>query len=155
MFDQLRALFSSASDYHTPLPESDARHAVGTLMVRAAKADKAYLFEEIELIDKILAKRNDLDVVEAAKMRASCERLEEEMPATEELATILKGAISTEEKEATLRALWHVVFADGVETEEEDQVLHEIEAVLGVSPKRAKQLHDEVMATDMGKPRSG
>ncbi len=148
MFDRLLALFKNPQGYETPLPESDARHAMGTLMVRAAQADKAYLFEEIELIDKVLAERNGLDQLEAAKMRAACERLEEEMPNTDELVGILKDAVGAEEAEETLRALWRVVFADGVEHEEEDRILHQIEAVLGVSPERAQQLHDEVAAED-------
>ncbi len=146
MFDRLLALFNNPESYETPLPESDARHAMGTLMVRAAQADQAYLFEEIELIDRVLAERNGLNPVEAAKMRAACERLEEEMPDTDALAGMLKTAIGTEEAEATLRALWRVVFADGIKHDEEDKILHQIELVLGVSPERAKTLQDEVAA---------
>ena len=144
MFDRLLALFQNPGSYETPLPESDARHAMGTLMVRAAMADEAYLFEEIELIDKVLADRNGLNPLEAAKMRAACEKLEEQMPDTEELAGILKTAVGTEEAEETLRALWRVVFADGFKHAEEDRILHQIEVVLGVSPERAKELQDEV-----------
>ncbi|MEM9584938.1 MAG: TerB family tellurite resistance protein [Pseudomonadota bacterium] len=144
MFDRLLALFNNPESYETPLPASDARHAMGTLMVRAAQADQAYLFEEIELIDKVLATRNGLNAVEAAKMRAACEKLEEQMPDTEELAGILKKAVGTEEVEETLRALWRVVFADGIKHDEEDKILHQIEIVLGVSPERAKVLQMEV-----------
>ena len=144
MFDRLIALFKDPDSYETPLPESDARHAMGTLMVRAAQADRAYLFEEIELIDKVLAERNGLNQLGAAKMRAACEKLEEEMPDTDELVGILKQAVGTQEAEATLRALWRVVFADGIKHDEEDRILHQIEAVLGVSPERAKELQDEI-----------
>ena len=76
-------------------------------------------------------------------MRASCEKLEEAMPATEDLAGILKTAITDVEKEATVAALWKVVFADGIEHESEDELLHQVEAVLGVCPAVAKRLHDE------------
>lgn len=140
MFDRLKAFFGDPSGYHTPLPEADASHALGALMVRAAKADASYLFEEIAMIDKILAKRHDLDPVAAAKLRAECEVLERDMPDTDEIATILEHAISTEEKEATLIALWQVVFSDGVKRDEEDRLLHHIEEVLGVPAERAKAL---------------
>ncbi len=140
MLERLTAFFGNPAGYHTPLPEADASHAMGALLVRAAKADDAYLFEEIALIDRILAKRHDLNPIEAAKMRAECELLEREMPRTGEIATILKEAISTDEKEATLIALWQVVFADGVKRDEEDRLLHRIEEVLGVAPARAKEL---------------
>jgi uncharacterized tellurite resistance protein B-like protein len=145
MLDRLVAFFRNPENYQTPLPEADARHALGALMVRAAKADKAYLFEEVEQIDKVLAARNGLNPVEAAKMRASCEKLEEQLPKTKDLAVILKNAISEAEKEATVAALWSVVFADGVEHEDEDELLHQIESVLGVAPAVARRLHDQAV----------
>lgn len=140
MFENLLALLGHAKTYQTPLPEADAQHAMGALLVRAAKADHTFLFEEIQVIDQVLAQRFDLNPIEAAKMRASCEKLEAEMPDTAEMTGIIKDAISADEKEATLSALWSVVYADGVKHDEEDTLLHEIEAVLGVSKKRAKEL---------------
>ena len=72
-------------------------------------------------------------------MRVACEKLEEEMPDTAELAAILREAIGVDEMENTLWALWCVVFADGIELDVEEAVLHKVEALLGVSPKRAKE----------------
>lgn len=112
-------------------------------MVRAAKADHTYLFEELQQIDKVLAERNGLNPVEAAKMRVECERLEAAMPPTEELAIILRNAVPAEEREAMVAALGRVVFADGIEHDEEDELLRQIELVLGVSAAVAKRLHDE------------
>ena len=142
MFSRIFALFSGDANFETQLPEADARNALGALMVRAAKADHAYLFEEVEQIDAVLGKLYNLNPVEAAKMRAGCELLEDEMPATDELAGILHDAISQADREAAVSALWSVVFADGVEHKEEDELLHAVEAALGVSPEISKQLHD-------------
>jgi uncharacterized tellurite resistance protein B-like protein len=146
MFSRILALFHIDNDFKTPLPEADARTALGALMVRAAKADHAYLFEEVEQIDAVLSKLYGLNPVQAAKMRAGCEKLEEEMPVTAELAGILHDAISQEDREAAVAALWSVVFADGIEREEEDELLHAIEAALGVSPEKSQELHDIEMA---------
>jgi uncharacterized tellurite resistance protein B-like protein len=146
MFSRILALFHLDNGFHTPLPEADARNALGALMVRAAKADHAYLFEEVEQIDAVLSKLYGLNPVQAAKMRAGCEKLEEEMPATEDLAEILHNAISVEDREAAVAVLWSVVFADGQERPEEDQLLHAIEKSLGVSPEVSKRLHDAEMA---------
>jgi uncharacterized tellurite resistance protein B-like protein len=140
MFENLLSLLGHAKTYQTPLPEADAQHAMGALLVRAAKADHTILFEEIRMIDQVLAQRFDLNPIEAAKMRAACEKLESQMPDTVEMTGIIKDAISAAEKEATLSALWAVVYADGVKHDEEDELLHQIEAVLGVSPARAKEL---------------
>ncbi|MEM5475214.1 TerB family tellurite resistance protein [Pacificibacter sp. AS14] len=140
MFENLLSLLGQVKTYQTPLPEADAQHAMGALLVRAAKADQKILFEEIQIIDQVLAQRFDLNPIEAAKMRASCEKLEAEMPDTVEMTGIIKDAISATEKEATLSALWAVVYADGIKHVEEDELLHQIEAVLGISSKRAKEL---------------
>ncbi|WP_417245017.1 TerB family tellurite resistance protein [Celeribacter sp.] len=144
MFRTLKALFTKAEPYETPLPEADAQHAMGALMVRAAKADNKILFEELQVIDSILARRFGLNPVEASKMRAACERLEKEMPETQEMTAIVRNAISMEERERTLKALWQVVYADGVKHEEEDVLLHHIEKLLGISKERAKALQSEV-----------
>ncbi|WP_458792252.1 tellurite resistance TerB family protein [Yoonia sp. MH D7] len=142
MFSRILALFGGEAEFETKLPEADARNALGALMVRAAKVDHAYLFEEVERIDAVLGKLYNLNPVEAAKMRAGCEKLEEEMPATDELVAILHDAISLADREAAVSTLWSVVFADGIEHKEEDELLLAIVAALGVSPEVSKQLHD-------------
>ena len=38
MLERLTAFFGNPAGYHTPLPEADASHAMGALLVRAAKA---------------------------------------------------------------------------------------------------------------------
>lgn len=146
MLERLTAFFGNPTGYHTPLPEADASHAMGALLVRAAKADHTYLVEEIAMIDKILAQRHSINPVAAAKMRAECELLERKISQTTDIAAILETAIGTTEKEATLLALWQVVYADGIMHAEEDEVLHQIEAVFGVGPERAKEL--QKMAED-------
>lgn len=142
MFSRILALFSGDNDFKTELPLADARNALGALLVRVAKVDHAYMFEEVERIDAVLGKLYDLNPVEAAKMRAGCELLEEEMPATEKLAGILHDAISQADREAAISALWSVVFVDGVEHAEEDDLLHAVAAALGVSPEVSKQLYN-------------
>lgn len=143
MFESLTALFKKPDTYETPLPEADARHAMGALLVRAAKADNVILVEELQVIDQILARTYDLNPIEASKMRAACEKLEIEMPETDGMTAIVRDAIGLNEKEATLRALWQVVYADGVKHDEEDALLHQIEDVLGIPPLRAKALQFE------------
>ena len=145
MLNRLLSLFHAEPSV-TPLPEADAQHALGALLVRAAKIDRAYLFEEVEEIDHVLGNLYGLNPVEAAKMRARCERLEEAMPDTAALAEVLHRHIPYPEREAAVRALWDVVFSDGVEETAQDDLLHQIEAILGVAPDRARALHDEELA---------
>ena len=147
MFERILTLFSSVNRYRTPLPEADAKHALGALLVRVAQADKAYLFQEIERIDRILAKRFDLNPLEAAKMRAGCERLSDEMPETEALIAVLHDAIDVKEREATLFALWQVVFSDGQMHETEDDLVTLVRVTLGVSPEVCERLRRDALAS--------
>ena len=140
MLERLLSLFQPGKPV-TTLPPVDAQHALGALLVRAAKVDRAYLFEEVEEIDQILAHMYDLNAVQAAKLRAACEKLEQAMPDTDTLARVLHDAIPLEEREAAVRSLWSVVLADGGERPEEGELLHQIERTLGVSPKRAMHIH--------------
>ena len=112
MFERILALFD-ASVPRTQLPPADAKFAIGALLVRSAMADRAYLFQEGEEIDRVLAKMYDLNAVEAAKMRAQCELLEHDLPQTSDLARILTDKISREKRERVVAALWGVVYADG------------------------------------------
>lgn len=144
MLERLKAFLRNPSGYHTPLPQADASHAMGALLVRAAKADHAYVFEEIAAIDHVLAKRHGLNPVSAAKMRAECELLERAIPETQDVAILLENAISTEEKEAVLLALWEIVYADGYKHEVEDALLHRVEDMLGITAERAKEIQAQV-----------
>lgn len=145
MFERILSLFATAPS-QTPLPEQDVPHALGALLVRAAKADRAYLFEEVEQIDLILSDLHGFNPVQAAKFRAECERLDDSMPDTDALAAVLHNAIPMAEREACVAALWRVVFADGVEQAEEDAVLHAVEEALGVPPEVARRLHDQAQS---------
>tara|TARA_R110002096_G_scaffold70465_24_gene169041 strand:- start:294 stop:740 length:447 start_codon:yes stop_codon:yes gene_type:complete len=143
MFESILSLFSHRKGYRTKLPAADARTALGALLVRVAKADDAYLFQEVEQIDKILAARNGINILQAAKLRAQCELLEEAMPYTAEIIEVLNEVVDIAEREAMVAALWQVVFADGQQDSAEDELLHLIENSLGVDPGVSARLRDE------------
>lgn len=140
MFKELLARFTHPDPPTTPLPPADARHALGALLVRVAKADKAYLFQEIEQIDHLLSDLYDLNPLEAAKMRAACEKLEDQMPATEELGHIIRDGVDPEDINALVAALWKVVEADGQRHESELQVVALATEAFGMSPEQADAL---------------
>lgn len=145
MFDRILALFDTTVPT-TPLPPADAKYALGALMVRTAMADKTYLFQEVEEIDRVLAKMYGLKPLEAAKMRAQCEKLEHELPRTADLAAILTENISQEKRETAVAALWDVVYADGNRHAKEDLLVGEIAGLLGVDEATCERIRDEELA---------
>ena len=140
MFDRILAMLRAPATEFTAMPEADARHALGALLVRVAKADGAYLFQEIEEIDHLLADLYDLNAVEAARMRAECEKLEAAMPNTDELAHILTCSVTRSERNDLVRALWKVADADGQRHDTEQQVVAIATQTFGMAPEDAARL---------------
>ncbi len=132
MFERLLTLFNSPAPRQA-LPEPDAKLALGTLLVRTAMADKAYVFEEVQQIDKILAAANALNPIEAARMRATCEELARQLPDDTDLAVIIRDSVDYAERLGTVEALWRVVLADGVTDTREAALVDLVEDQLGVA----------------------
>ncbi|WP_368187367.1 TerB family tellurite resistance protein [Aestuariibius sp. HNIBRBA575] len=143
MFERLLSHFKS-DPLVTPMAPEDAQHALGALLVRIAKADKAYLFQEIEQIDKILMDRFDLNPLEAARMRASCEKLETALPSTKDMAAIITRDVSEEDREAMVRAMWVISVADGQKHSSEEDVVAMASEAFGVAPERVAALLADV-----------
>lgn len=130
----------------TPVDDADARLAIGAMLVRIAKADGAYRAEEIARIDRILAKRYDLDVVAAAKLRAQCEHIEHDAPDTVRFTRVIKDVVPYEDRAAVISAFWEIVLADGVRRPEEDSLLRMVAPMLGVTDQESGALRQEVEA---------
>ncbi len=118
-----------------PLPPLDARLASGALLVRIAKADSQYVFEEIAEIDRILARAHGLKPVEAAKLRATCEKLEAQAPATETFTTMVQNGVAYETRAELMEALRQVAVADRALKPEEEALLAEVADAFGIAPE--------------------
>lgn len=114
------------------LPEPDEKLALGALLVRVAKSDRHYDAVEIGEIDRILAGTFHLNPVEAAKMRATCEKLDAAAPGTPDFALLIRQNVDYPHRLEMVRALWRVIMADGAHAPEEDATLREIETMLGI-----------------------
>lgn len=116
-----------------PLPDTDARLALGALLVRIARSDGNYTAEESARIDRILSNRYGLSSTEAQELRADCETMESEAPDTVRFTRAIKDAVSYEDREAVIEALWDVVLADGQREEEEDSLMRMVAPMLGIT----------------------
>ncbi|MGX9350743.1 tellurite resistance TerB family protein [Shimia sp. W99] len=119
----------------TALPEPDEKLALGALLVRVAKSDNHYDADEIGEIDRILAGTFGLNPIQAAKMRATCEKLEAAAPGTPDFALLIRQNVDYPHRLEMVQALWRVIMADGDHVPAEDASLHEIEAMLGIKPE--------------------
>ncbi|GAA6179118.1 MULTISPECIES: TerB family tellurite resistance protein [unclassified Shimia] len=118
-----------------PLPEPDEKLALGALLVRVAKSDHSYHALEIGEIDRILCETFSLKPIEAAKLRATCEKLENAAPGTPDFALLIRENVDYPHRLEVANKLFKVIEADGKHLPEEDASLHEIEAILGIKPE--------------------
>ena len=116
-----------------PLPDTDARLALGALLVRLARADGDYQDVEAQRIDRILSKRYGLNDAETAKLRADCETLETEAPDTVRFTRAIKEAVDYEDRRAVISAMWEIVLADGERDAEENSLMRMVAPMLGVT----------------------
>ncbi|MBD3662784.1 TerB family tellurite resistance protein [Sulfitobacter aestuariivivens] len=130
MFERL---FPRRKPQPEPLPQPNAQLALGALLVRVAFADDDYRASEIGQIDRILAQTFDLGPIEAAKLRAVCEKLERHAESTEEFAQILREEVDYADRKALGDAMWSVALADGHRDEKEEIQLNAIEIALGLT----------------------
>ena len=123
-----------------PDPELDAQFAIAALLVRIAKADAYYAFEEIAEIDRIIAQTWDLDPVKAMKLRAQAERIEagapeNDGPQTEELTRLVQDHTPYAQRAALYAALWEVSLADRKLHDDERRFLDQVAAALAITPE--------------------
>jgi uncharacterized tellurite resistance protein B-like protein len=132
MFNALIARLKGGSP-KAPLPPLDVRLAVTALMVRLAKADAHYAFEEIATIDSILARAHGLNPVEAARLRADAERIEAAAPDTAAFIAEVQAHTPYEDRATLFDALWDVGLADRTLRPEEEAFLAEMASALGIT----------------------
>jgi uncharacterized tellurite resistance protein B-like protein len=120
-----------------PLPAPDAKLALGALLVRVAKSDHVYTVSEISLIDRLLGRHFGLNPVAAAKMRATCEKLQARAPDSDEFAGLIRKELPEEDRLEALSDLWKVVMADGEQHETEVAIVEAVRQALGLSEEQS------------------
>ncbi|MEM6483351.1 MAG: TerB family tellurite resistance protein [Pseudomonadota bacterium] len=116
-----------------PLPQMDERFALGTLLVRAAMTDDRYAVAEIAQIDRLLSRIFELGPIEAAKMRATCEKIDRGAPDHVDLALLIQSTVSAETRLDTCEALWEVALADGELDDGEVILIGDVRKALGLT----------------------
>jgi uncharacterized tellurite resistance protein B-like protein len=116
-----------------PLVDANAHLALTALLVRVAKSDNDYASAEARLIEDIVVNRYGLDATGAANLRKEGEALEAEAPDTVRFTRAIKDAVPYEERLGVIEALWQVVLADGMRSDEENALLRLVTNLIGVS----------------------
>ncbi len=139
MFASLKALFAAPAN---DTPVCDSRTAVAALLVRAAKSEGTYNYDDIRTIDRSLARHFGLNVIEAMKLRAAGERLERARTDPQSMITAIRDAFEPEERFGVLSGLWEVALASESRARSLDDLLTETRRGLGI-PRADSQIARE------------
>ena len=128
----LRRLLLSTG--HAELQPEDARLAIASVLVMAARADDKYDDHEAAIIDRVLAKRFGLTAELARGLRAQGEEAESEAIDIYQFTKAIRLSIPHEDRIAIIEELWGIVLSDGVRDPHEDTLMRQIVDRLGLSP---------------------
>jgi uncharacterized tellurite resistance protein B-like protein len=128
----LRKLMMSTG--HAELQPADARLAIASVLVMAARADDHYEAAEEAMIDRTLMARFKLSPAEAKGLREQGEEAEAEAIDIYQFTRAIKDAIPHDDRLAVVEELWRVILTDGVRDPHEDSLMRQIVDRLGLSP---------------------
>jgi len=99
--------------------------AFAALLVEAARVDENYDASEIEIIDRALAAKFDLDQAAAKALREKAESAQANATDIQRFTRIAKG-MAQPDKIALIEELWEVVLADGARDPYEETLIRQI-----------------------------
>ena len=128
----LRRLLMSTG--HTELQPEDARLAIASVLVMAARADGKYDDREAAIVDRVLGKRFGLTAELARGLREQGEEAEGESIDIYQFTKAIRTAIPIEDRIAIIEDMWSIILSDGVRDPHEDSLMRQIVDRLGLSP---------------------
>lgn len=138
----LRRLMMSTG--HAELQPEDARLAIASVLVMAARADGKYDAGEEAMIDRTLMARFGITAEQAKGLRDEGEQAEAEAIDIYQFTKAIKTAIPHDDRVAIIEELWRVVLADGVRDPHEDSLMRQIVDRLGLSPMESALARQKV-----------
>lgn len=146
MFDILKKFVSDLSETQEPetFLHDKLQLAEAALMYHVIAADGVIRDEEKARMADILSKQFDLSEKETASLAKEAKIADLEAIDLYSFTSILKRALSEEERIKIIEHLWEMVFADGVLHELEDNIVWRIAELLAVDSRNRVLLKQRV-----------
>jgi uncharacterized tellurite resistance protein B-like protein len=138
----LRRLLLSTG--HADLQPEDARLAIASVLVMAARADGAYEAAEVAEIDRALMARFKLTAGQARGLREEGEAAEAEAIDIFQFSRAIKAAVPLEDRVGIIEELWRVILTDGMRDPLEDSLMRQMADRLGLSPMESALARQKV-----------
>ena len=128
------------------LDQDEVRLASAALLVHAAKVDGQADRSEMNQISWLLKERFTLSDSEAADLLQDAETTDENAVDLYGFTSVLKRHLDQDDRQAMVRMLWEIVFADRELDKYEDNLVWRVEELIVVSARDRIELRREVEA---------
>ena len=139
-------LFAGFKKEETQTEEDALPRAFAAILVEAARADEDYTDEERRLIDRTLSAKFSLSAEEAAALRGTAEADQAEANDLYKFTSVLKDALSREEKIGLVEDLWRVVLSDDARDPHEEMVIRRLLGLIHLEDTESQRARQRVEA---------
>jgi uncharacterized tellurite resistance protein B-like protein len=138
MFEILKSFIAEVTGPTAPEREfldGDYRLATAALLVHAANADGLIASAERVRLRAIIETQFGLDAAATSRLIALAEQSDKEAVDFFHFTNVLKRALDDGARHKIIEMMWDIVFADGVVTEFEENIVWRVAELLGVSTR--------------------
>jgi uncharacterized tellurite resistance protein B-like protein len=149
MFDSIRKLFVDMDTGGKPaggFEDGDYRLAAAALLVHAATIDGTFAEVERTRLRAVIRQRFDLDDAAADRLIAAASAAEQKAVDLYHFTTLLNRSLDEAGRARIVEMMWQIVYADGVVTDFEDNLIWRAADLLGISRGERIALKERVMA---------
>ena len=139
-------LFAGFKKEETQTEEDALPRAYAAILVEAARADEDYTEEERRLIDRTLGAKFSLAPTDAEALRAAAEADQAEANDLYKFTSVLKDAMSREEKIHLIEDLWRVVLSDDSRDPHEEMVIRRLLGLIHLEDTESHRARQRVEA---------
>lgn len=153
MFDSIRKLLANLNE-RGQLPgrfdENDYRLAAAALLVHAATIDGSFADAGREKLHAVIKQRFDLDDAATGELIGKATAADQNAVDLYHFTAQINRALDEAGRARIVEMMWQIVYADGVVTEFEDNLIWRAADLLGISRDERIALKERVMASRDG-----
>jgi uncharacterized tellurite resistance protein B-like protein len=154
MFDSIRKLISEMGEGGEPpsrFKDDDYRLSAAALLVHAASIDGSVSNIERAKLHGVIKQRFSLDDATTGELVAEATAAEQQAIDLYQFTARLNRSLDEPGRARVVEMMWQIVYADGVVTEFEDNLIWRAADLLGVSRDERIALRERVAAEESGK----
>jgi uncharacterized tellurite resistance protein B-like protein len=157
MFDSLRKLIADMGEGSEPVSrfrDDDYRLAASALLVHVAGIDGSVSDDERAKLHAIIKQRFSLDDAATDELVAEATEAEQKSVDLYHFTARLTRSLDAAGRARMVEMMWQIVYADGVVTEFEDNLIWRAADLLGVSQNERIALRERVSTANGGKEKA-